>query len=174
MTMLSIALSLGQLLMTVAAAQELVVVDYGRPLLEAIREGRYEAVSRDFLDESLFPEHQNKRFVPRKAWGTRQQVAIELIPIGELWSGPTLPTTHDILLQLALRMYRPANLYELLALGEQTTAAFADDLVAALGSNGDRIASFDGDGALQALDTTGTQLIWNDRDWHFAAVRVVK
>lgn len=160
-------LLLGPLLSENARAQEFTVtVDYSRPLLQFILDGQYETISRDFVSQN-FPEHAAKYSVHPKHWNSQVITTIEIIPLNHTY-------TSDALIRLHEWGYRPANFYELLALGEELGQDQRYRLIAALGSGDPRHITYLEYNSLGWHTNEGyskqNQVFWNG-EWWFAAVR---
>ena len=105
-----------------------VTVDYTRTVKQAIEAGDYDSVS-DSINSKNFPESQAKQGIERAQQKNKVPTQITLIHLNRI------VTTDEALKELDQKGYRPANLYELLALGAQQQDLQRTNLIVGLGSS---------------------------------------
>ena len=152
-------------------------VNYGQSVEQSLQAGVYSWINSK-INSQNFPEPQAKNYIEAAKQKGIVETKIEIISLNgdPLDENPYRATTPEALRELDRRGYRPANFYELLALGAQHRDLQRKDWIAGLGSSWGgpwgrrRVPGLGGLGAGRYLGLRWTDRDWGD-DWRFAAVR---
>lgn len=108
-----------------------ITVDYTKTIKQAIKAGKYNWFNNN-INSQNFPESEAKKSIASTQQKSQVSTQIVLIPLNR--TNRTV-ATNEVLKELDQKGYRPANLYELLALGAQHPDLQRTNWIVGLGSS---------------------------------------